>query len=128
MFRLTLAFVLISLSACADETVSGFAEPSTTYRLEQLNGAPFTARANITFPEKGKIAGQAPCNRYFGEQRAVYPWFEVGPLGATRMACPDLEAEGVFLQALQSARQVEINGGVLILSNEAGLEMVFRAE
>ena len=55
---------------------------------------------------------------------APYPWFETGPILVTRRACPDLEAEGDFLRALESMSQAEVLGSVLILSNDAGREMV----
>ena len=40
---------------------------------------------------------------------------------------PDLDAEQVYLTALQQMTQVEVLGNTLILRNEAGVEMVFGA-
>ncbi|WP_432448796.1 META domain-containing protein [Aliiroseovarius marinus] len=115
------------LSACKDETISGYADPEAVWELTELNGSSFDARATIRFPEQGKITGQAPCNRYFSAQKAPYPWFETGPIAATKMACADLEAETQFFAALEKMSQSEALGSTLILSNEKGDEMVFKA-
>jgi len=106
---------LIALTACQqDESVSKFA-------------VAFTSRATIAFPKEGEVVGQAPCNRYFATQTVPYPWFALSGIGATRMACPELEAESAFFAALEDMSLVEIVGPTLILTNEAGREMVFEA-
>jgi heat shock protein HslJ len=113
---------------CAgDETISGYADPETTYVLNELDGASFAARATITFPEQGRAAGEAPCNSWSAEQSAPYPWFSLGPIAATRRACPELTAEGAYLSALAAMTLAEVQGGILILSNEDGRELVFEA-
>ena len=121
-------FTLLALAACnSDETLTAYADGVTVFALETLNGAPFTARATIDISEPGRVTGQAPCNRYFAAQTAPYPWFKLGPVGATKMACPDLNQEGAFLRALSQMTLSEIAGSTLILSNDAGQEMVFQA-
>ncbi len=125
---LTLMLLLTALSACRkDETVRAYGGGDRTWTLKILNDAPFPATATLTFPKAGEIAGQGPCNRYFGAMTVPYPWFDAGPIGSTRMACPDMEAEGVFLAALEAATLSEVLGDVMILSNTDGLEMVFNA-
>jgi heat shock protein HslJ len=125
---ITLAILLVALTACRkDETVRAYGGGDRTWTLKILNDAPFPATATLTFPKTGEIAGQGPCNRYFGAMTVPYPWFEAGPIGSTRMACPDLEVETVFLEALQAATLSEVLGDVMILSNTDGLEMVFNA-
>ena len=76
--------------------------------------------------QTGKISGQAPCNRYFATQSTPYPWFEAGPIGATRMACASLSADTVFFTALSDMTLAEVVGDTLILSNDKGREMVFQ--
>lgn len=125
---LTLVLLLTALTACRkDETVRAYGGGDRTWTLKILNGAPFPAPATITFPKAGEIAGQGPCNRYFGAMTVPYPWFETGPVGSTRMACPDSEAETVFFAALEAATLSDVLGDVMILSNTKGLEMVFNA-
>ncbi len=128
MRRLMFA-VLFALPACqTDETISGYADRAVIYRLEQVNGRSFAARATIAFPEPGTVSGQAPCNRYSASQTVPYPWISIGPIATARVACPDLAQESLFFEALKAASLAEVQGGTLILSNDAGLQMVFRAQ
>ena len=128
MMRTALLALTLAFLGCGDETVSGYASPGATYRLVEVSGAPFAARATITFPEEGQVAGEAPCNRWSAAQNVPYPWFELGPVAATRRACPGLEAEGLFFSMLGKMSLAEVQGPVLILSNDVGAEMVFEAE
>ena len=123
-------FLLLPLVVfgCGDETISGYADPKAIYRLVEIDGAPFTPRATIAFPEEGEARGEAPCNRWSATQSVPYPWFEIGPVATTRRACPDLDAEVQFLSALEQMALAEVLGKVLILSNDAGREMVFERE
>jgi len=118
---------LLLFDACQeDESISGYVSSESTWVLSELDGAPFSASATISFPEPGRVEGQAPCNRYFGNQQAPYPWIALSEIGATKMACSDLPAEAEFLKALEEMTLVEVSGETLIMSNDAGREMVFR--
>lgn len=122
------ALILIALSACrADESVRVYGGPDRIWLLRELNGSLFPARATLTFPKKGQIAGNGPCNRYFGAMKAPYPAFDAGPIGSTRMGCPDSEAETAFLMALEAATIAKVTKDTLVLSTAQGLEMVFKA-
>lgn len=125
------AIVIASFAAllgCAqDESIAKFANPGSAYTLVSVNGTPFPALATIAFPTPGQVTGQAPCNRYFARQTVPYPWFGLEDIGATRMACADLEQETAFFEVLGAATLAEISGPSLILSNTAGLSMVFEA-
>jgi len=125
--KFIIPFSLLSLlAACfTDESSSGYAAPDATYVLKEINGATFNAQATISFPASGEIAGQAPCNTWFADQPAPYPWFEIGPIGSTRMACPEMAQELVFFEALTTMSLIEFSGPMLILSNDVGHEMVF---
>jgi heat shock protein HslJ len=117
----------IVLLACADETISGYADRDAVYVLQELNGAIFDASASISFPATGRAEGQAPCNGWSAEQTAPYPWIELGPITATEMGCSELALEQAFFGALGRVRFAEVSGPLLILSDETGAEMVFRA-
>ncbi|MFT7595078.1 MAG: heat shock protein HslJ [Paracoccaceae bacterium] len=122
------ALCLFALIACkADETLAGYGAADRVWVLAELDGATFAAKATMQFPEPGKISGDAPCNRYSGAVTAPYPWFEAGNLAVTRMACPELAAESALFDALSGMTQSEVSGDTLILTNEAGREMVFKA-
>ena len=127
--RLTLVLVVIfGLSNCyGDETVRGHGAADKEWRLVELTGAAYDGPATLTFPEMGKIGGRAPCNRYTATMDAPYPWFDAGPIAATRMACPNLEAETRFFEALEAATLSEVMGNTLILSDDNGVLLVFKS-
>ena len=124
---ITTALICLALTACRDETVAGYGALDAEWRLSELDGKDFPATATLRFGEKGEITGNAPCNRYFGQQTAPYPWFSVENIGATRRACPELDQETAYLSALAEMTLSEIAGDTLILSNDAGREMIFKA-
>jgi len=116
----------LTLSACKyDETISGYIDADATWTLVELDGEPFMARATIAFPSKGKVTGQGPCNTYGSTQTVPLPWFKLGPIMSTRMACPDLTAEQIFFETLGIMTLAETLNDTMILSNEDGREMVF---
>ena len=128
MMRLILTLPLIGLFQCdRDESVAAYGAADQTWVLQEIDGQPFEASAMLRFPKEGKIAGNAPCNSYSGTLNAPYPWFEIMDLTATRAACAGLEAEGFYFAALIAMTQSEVSGDLLILRNDDGHEMVFKA-
>ncbi|MDG1472832.1 MAG: META domain-containing protein [Ascidiaceihabitans sp.] len=122
-----LALVLL-ISACrGDETLRAYGAADRVWTLTELDGKRFAARATIEFPEEGRISGQAPCNHYFADLTVPYPWFETGPIGATKMACSNLDAEAQFFKALDAMSLSEVLNNTLILSTPEGREMVFKS-
>ena len=95
------------------------------YTGSLIDGTVFDARATLVFPAPGQVAGEAPCNRFSGNQSAPYPWFDLGPLAVTRRACPELTAEAAYFAALDRMTLVEVTGQTLILSTPEGGEMLF---
>lgn len=120
---------ILAVTGCQkDETVKAYGAADKVWRLVELDDAPVTYSATLMFPETGRIAGKAPCNTYTGSMTVPYPWFEAGPLAATRMACPDLDAETLFFAALSDMSLSEVLGDTLLLSNDEGRTMVFKAD
>lgn len=129
MIRLLAALPLLLASACAgDESVAKYGGAGKVWVLSEIDNTPVIARATLEFDKAGWIKGQAPCNRYSTRQSAPYPWFKVGPTMATKMACPDLDSENRFFRALGEMSLSEVSETTLILSNDAGRSMVFKAE
>ena len=85
-----------------------------------------TSDATVIFLTEGRVEGNGPCNAWSASQTAPYPWIELGPIAATRRACPELAFEGRFFEALTSVSLAEVSGPLLVLSGDE-VEMVFRA-
>lgn len=127
---LPLSFLaLIALIACRqDETLTAYGAADKVWRLVEVNNQPYTAQVTLTFPEPGKLAGKAPCNNYFGAQTVPYPWFKAQDIGATKRSCPELAEEATYFEFLRAASLSEVLGDTLILSNDTGLSLVFKAD
>lgn len=106
------------------ESLAAYAEEGT-YRLQFIDGAPFSAETTIRF-EGSRLVGRGPCNAFSAQIAAPYPWFAVGPISATRMACPDLSAERVLFDSLRAMELAETLGPVILLTGPDGSSMEFR--
>ncbi|WP_245815105.1 META domain-containing protein [Shimia gijangensis] len=95
--------------------------------LTEIDGVEFAARATLLFGEDNKVTGQAPCNSFFTKQTKPYPWIGFDPIGSTRMACPEMNKETLFFNTLGKMTLAEVSGDVMILSNDSGRQMVFKA-
>jgi len=124
-------FLLLAatVTACqADETISGYTDANAVWELNDLKGTAPKSTITITFPEQGQIAGRGPCNRYFGTQTKPLPWFGVGPIGSTKMACENLDEESRYFRALEQATLAEVSETVLILSDDNGPILTYRRQ
>ena len=107
------------------------------WELLSLGGTPVLESGNkptLTFPEPGRIAGSASCNRYSGSAQ-VTPDGKLAlsapnAIAVTRMACAEAalnEQEMRFLQLLGSAGQMKLEGDQLsIRTGERADALVFR--
>jgi heat shock protein HslJ len=95
------------------------------WRVVELSGIPVATslhgeRPFILFDAaKRQVTGYAGCNRFFGGYSLEGDMLTFGLIGATKMACPDLE-EGVeteFFKILDATRRWEIVDGTLRLLN-----------
>lgn len=128
MFTRAALLLPLFLGYCTDETLTGHGAAGQVFVLQEINGAGFPARATITFPSEGQITGTGPCNSFAATQNVPYPWFKAGPIAATKRACPDLDAEARYFEALAKMTLSEVSGPNLILSSSSGETMVFRAD
>lgn len=121
-------FALLFCAACQqDETLSAYTGDFKTFQLRTLNGENFAATTTMTLAADGQVSGRGPCNTYSTTINVPYPWFEIGPIAATRRACPELDQEQTYFNALSSMTFAEVSGPTLVLSNDAGEELVFYA-
>lgn len=76
----------------------------------------------LQFGADGKITGHGGCNRFFGDYDLTGEELKIGPLGATRMACPEpaMSFEISFLEAIQAAVAAAATADRLALKNDKG--------
>lgn len=70
-----------------------------------------------------RIQGTSACNEYFADLKPVEAGrIEVGPVGTTRMLCPDevMEIERRYLDLLRAVRAHRIRDGRLLLEWQTG--------
>ena len=104
----------------------------TEWQLVQLGGEtirPEEGRFTITLSaENGQLSGVGACNRLSGTYRSDEKRsLRIGPLAATRMACPDLKREQAFIEALESATHYDMDGPMLLILSNGELRAVFQA-
>jgi heat shock protein HslJ len=91
----------------------------TEWLLEDLAGAGVidNVQATLTFPEAGKTAGKGSCNRFFGPAEISGSAIKLGPLGSTRMSCPEavMNQETKYLGALQAGERFEWKDPYLLI-------------
>lgn len=93
--------------------------------LIELNGKPvsldtsFPQKPYLTFEKDNRISGNLGCNS-FGGNLELQPGngIKISEISATRMACPNLEVEQGFLDALQKAKSFVVENNTLTLSND----------
>jgi heat shock protein HslJ len=91
--------------------------------LTEVGGSPVSPMADdkqphiLLDPAENQATGFGGCNNFFGRYELNGSLLTFGPMGATRMACPDLEMglEASVFEALENARQWKIEGGDLLL-------------
>jgi heat shock protein HslJ len=82
-------------------------------------------RLHLRFEVDGKLNGNGGCNSFFGSYTLGESGIDIGPIGATRMACPEpqMELEAKFFLALQKAEKIESRANRLVLSDNTGVEL-----
>jgi heat shock protein HslJ len=104
--------------------------------LTEVGGLPVSLMADdkqphiLLDPAQKQATGFAGCNNFFGSYELDGSSLTFGPMGATRMACPDLETglEASVFNALESARKWKIEGGDLLLLKAHGVLARFSRE
>ncbi|MET0620786.1 MAG: META domain-containing protein [Thermoanaerobaculia bacterium] len=91
----------------------------TSWRVEELAGeaVPADAEGTLDFPEPGKLAGRAFCNRFSGKAEISGASIRIGPLMSTKMACgQDASArESRYFELLYKAERFAIDGSALLI-------------
>jgi heat shock protein HslJ len=96
------------------------------WQLLEVGGIPVSPLAGDRRPflkfnaEKKQAVGFAGCNNFFGGYELDGSSLKFGPVGSTRMFCPDLKMslETEVFKALDMTRAWEISDGVLVLLHD----------
>lgn len=116
-----------TLSGCGGDTLALLAGPQ--WSVGEIGGAAVPPAGAITmgFSVDGRISGSAGCNQFFGPIAIDGEGgLTVGPLVSTKMACPQMDLEQAFLEALSAADRFDFaeNGELELF---AGGEAVVKA-
>lgn len=98
------------------------------WQLLAVDGQPLAPGvvASLLIASDGQVSGQAPCNSFSTQNRAVLPEIALGPIMATKMACDQLAAEVDFFDALGRMQVASLDGkDNLILTGADGRSMEF---
>ena len=84
--------------------LSGLA--GSEWRGTWLAGNRLEHEVTVAFRSGGEVAGDAGCNRFDGRFVDEHGTVSIGPLAATRKACPQdvMDVEATYLSSLQSAK------------------------
>ncbi len=102
----------------------------TRWQVEDIAGEGVIDRspATVEFPEPGRVAGNASCNRYMGGYEQDGATLTFGNLAGTMMACPEplMAQEQRFHQAMGQVTgwRVDAQTDLLHLVNDAGDTMI----
>jgi heat shock protein HslJ len=129
---LLFSFGAMALGSCASsnkpkaskpKTSSTVSLPGTDWVLVDLAGTPALpgGKATLAFPDVGRVAGNASCNRFTGTILFTGEAIKIGPLASTRMACADNEVskqEDAYLKVLGAATRYAYEDPYLLIYAE----------
>jgi putative lipoprotein len=95
-----------------------------TWTAEEIGGevkAPGVA-SFVTLTADGEVRGRGGCNSFSGRYEVAAGVLRVGPIGASRRACPGpaMAQEAAFFAALEAARGFRMQRGLLVLLDAEG--------
>ncbi len=123
-----LRLVALVLLAATPTLAGGWGDATAVWRLMAIDGKPFGATATLHFPAEGGIQGEGPCNSFRADLAGDYPGFILGPVLATRMACPDQQEEASLFAALGAMEHATFADGKLLLTGPEGRSMEFQPD
>ena len=123
LFLAGIAFVMLQGRQLAQVGGGGAELTGIAWRPVTVGGEPVPEDSGmyIQFEVDGSIKGHGGCNGFFGSLQQSESGIEVGPLGATSMACPGeiMDREMAFLEAVQKTTSFETGGDDMSLLDEA---------
>lgn len=98
-----------------------------TWALRFIDGiGAVDSKATLRVEEDGKVAGQAPCNRYFAHAVIKGTAIGIDKPGATMMACDEklMTQEAAFFGALEKIASFVVENGGLTLKAADGRDLL----
>ncbi len=120
---LAAAFTLAGCGASAPPPAQPPMLESGVWMLSALGDDAVTAPISLTLKGE-RIEGVGPCNRYFGAFRRDGAALSIGPIAATRRACPELALEQRYFAALTDVAGAQIEGDQMALRDAEGAELM----
>ena len=79
-----------------------------------------TSEMFVQFEVDEQMRGHGGCNRFFGSYELEDGSVQIGPLGSTRMACPEpaMSFEISFMEALRTSTTASLVGNKLVLRTD----------
>jgi heat shock protein HslJ len=125
--RIVALFAMLAVAGCTSSAQTGPAPSlrNVTWVAEDIGGRGVVDRVQSTvrFGDDGRLTGNGGCNGMFGTYEAGADTLRIGPIGATKKACPPavMDQEGKFFAALQGARSYTFDrNGFLTITGAAG--------
>ena len=122
LFLAGIAFVMMQGKQLGQLGSSGAEITGIKWRAVSVGEEAIPANSGIyiQFEVDGSIKGHAGCNGFFGSLEQRQSGVGVGPLGATRMACPDpiMSRELTFIDAVQKMASFQSTSDTLSLLDE----------
>jgi heat shock protein HslJ len=124
MRPLALLCATLSLTACMSPAQSEPEIEGVDWHLLGQEGQAVDWKSTIRF-DGAKVAGKAPCNHWFANNEATLPRVVLTRIGATRMACPELDKEQALFESLGAMQRAEMDQNHLFLIGPEGRIMEF---
>jgi heat shock protein HslJ len=124
----------VVLYSCSGSGTAGTGQSikNTKWMLESLYGERVDTmylisgnEISLNFADSSQMNGKAPCNHYFSTYTVSGTTLSIGAIGATRMACPQLDMEQRYFSFLGGVTSYSIENNYLKLySSTQGLSIV----
>ncbi len=129
---LMLLFIIFGGIGSCDSAKEAAELKDVKWMLETLNGEKVkltdsTDKMFIQFEiAEKRVNGRAACNRFFGNFELNDSKLKFSPMGATRMACPDLAKETEFFQMLDKVDSFNLKDNMLSFLSQKEVVATFQ--
>jgi heat shock protein HslJ len=113
-----LIFSVILFASCVTKekaTLEGNWEVRSIMDRSRFDEAP-NFRINL---QTMKVAGFSGCNHFFGSVETANDSLSFHNMGGTRMACPDMTLENLFITTIPKVRSFEFKDNYLLFLSDA---------